>query len=103
MVSFITEQCLPLKALAAILPGNCGQNLHYETLRRWAMQGVQGVRLESKKFGGKRVSSLEAVDRFMEQLTAREMAAEQVTMPAPRISAEQQAVLARCRDKRNYV
>jgi hypothetical protein len=101
MVSLICEQTLPLRALAKMVPGNCGKPLHYETLRRWSRQGVQGVKLESKKLGGKRVSSLEAVDRFMEQLTAREVAAEEVAI-APRMSAAEQAIRNRCLDIRNY-
>lgn len=102
MVSLILEQTLPLQALAKLVPGNCGRSVHYETLRRWARQGVQGVKLESKKLGGKRVSSLEAVDRFMEQLTAREVAAEESVAFAPRMSAAEQAIQDRCLDIRNY-
>jgi hypothetical protein len=101
MVSLVCEQTLPLQALAQLIPGNCGKPVHYETLRRWSRQGVQGIKLESKKLGGKRVSSLEAVDRFMEQLTAREVAAEEVAF-APRMSAAQQAIMDRCLDIRNY-
>lgn len=73
MVYACQETLLPLRALAERLPGNKGtDHLHYETVRRWVKVGVRGIRLESKVMGGKRVSSLPAVDRFMDRLTQLE-------------------------------
>jgi hypothetical protein len=39
-----------------------------ETIRRWAAQGVRGVRLESWLIGGRRYTSREAIARFLDQL-----------------------------------
>ena len=39
------------------------------TVWRWALKGLQGVRLESLKIGGRRFTSLEAIDRFAARLT----------------------------------
>ncbi len=40
------------------------------TLWRWALKGVQGIRLETVKIGGRRFTSIEALDRFASRLTA---------------------------------
>jgi hypothetical protein len=39
-----------------------------ESLRRWAGQGVRGVRLETWLIGGRRYTAREAIARFLEQL-----------------------------------
>lgn len=39
------------------------------TLWRWALKGLQGVRLETIKIGGRRYTSFEAIDRFAARLT----------------------------------
>jgi hypothetical protein len=96
-VSFITEQTLPQ------LPGNGGRPLHYETLRRWWRHGVRGVHLETKPFGGKRVSSLEAIDRFMHTLAVLEgQPDEEPIVTAPRLSEEDKKLVALCRNKNNF-
>jgi hypothetical protein len=102
-ISFLTEQVYVLSELATKYPGNKGKHLHYETLRRWWKHGIRGVHLETKPFGGRRVSSLEAVDRFINRLAALEMPAdEEPIVTAPRLDAESQRALERCRNKRNF-
>jgi Protein of unknown function (DUF1580) len=39
------------------------------TLWRWSLKGVQGVRLETAKIGGRRYTTIEALDRFAATLT----------------------------------
>ena len=52
---------------------------HLHAVYRWASRGVSGVRLETFKQGGKRLTSKEAVARFMKS---------QNQTPAERADAE---------------
>ncbi len=56
-----------LKPLSEILPHVPG-NPTYDTLYRWAVSGVRGVRLDHQRIGGRIYSSLEAVQHFLDQL-----------------------------------
>ena len=47
-----------------------GKPTHVATIHRWAKNGVRGVRLESLRLGGGLVTSVEALQRFAESLTA---------------------------------
>ncbi len=47
------------------------------TVWRWARHGVRGIILESRLFGGRYVTSIEALDRFSKALAE--------TAPAPRV------------------
>ena len=46
-----------------------GKRLNVSTIWRWATVGVRGVKLETIMAGGNRATSLEAIERFFEQLT----------------------------------
>jgi len=60
------ENVVTLAELAKSLPGRpC-----VRTLWRWATKGRLGVTLETAYLGGKRVSSMEAAQRFSDRLTA---------------------------------
>ena len=39
--------------------------VHVSTLHRWRLRGVRGVKLETAMLGGGRVTSLEALERFV--------------------------------------
>ena len=39
------------------------------TIWRWSLKGLRGVRLETIKVGGRRYTTLEAIDRFSARLT----------------------------------
>lgn len=43
---------------------------HLSQLYRWSMVGLRGVKLEWLQIGGKRYTSVEALDRFYARLTA---------------------------------
>ena len=58
------EQLLSLPCAARRLPGHP----HISTLHRWRLRGVRGVRLETTLVGGKRYTSIEALQRFADQL-----------------------------------
>lgn len=60
-----------------------GRRVHLATALRWASRGSAGVRLESVFVGGRRLTSAEAVTRFVAQCTAaRGGAVATVTPPA---------------------
>jgi hypothetical protein len=69
------------------LPRRRGGKLpHVSCIYRWAQHGLRGVRLEVLQCGGTKVTSLEALQRFFERLSA-------VTAgetPAARSSAQRQ-------------
>jgi hypothetical protein len=45
-----------------------GRSPHVTTLLRWALRGCRGVKLETARSGGRRVTSREAVIRFLIRL-----------------------------------
>lgn len=49
-----------------------GKPLHISTFHRWIKTGVQGVRLDATRLGGRWVTSIEALQRFADKLTACE-------------------------------
>src|SRR4051812_28261773 len=66
MIDTTNEQLITLAEATKILPGR--PNL--STLWRWRLRGVRGVTLETILSGGKRFTSVEALRRFQEQVTA---------------------------------
>ena len=44
--------------------------VHRSTWHRWRLRGIRGVKLETILIGGKRYTSLEALQRFVDQTTA---------------------------------
>jgi Protein of unknown function (DUF1580) len=46
-----------------------GRAPHPETIARWARRGCRGIRLETVVLGGRRYSSIEAVERFFSRLS----------------------------------
>lgn len=89
---FQSEPLLPLVEAAKLLPGNKGKHLHYETLRRWGKVGVRGVRLETKPLGGKKVTSPQAIDRFMDRLAAAEALDEEMDQITAADMAQEQLI-----------
>jgi hypothetical protein len=47
-----------------------GKKLHVATAFRWAKTGVRGVKLETIRIGGTLCTSVEALQRFFERLSA---------------------------------
>lgn len=64
--SFLHEELLTLKQAAKILPGYP----HVSTLHRWRTRGVNGVKLITKKVGGRRVVNFGDLEDFVEATTA---------------------------------
>lgn len=68
MVAYRNENLLPLRDAAAKIPGRP----HVSTLWRWATHGVgrQRQRLETVVIGGRRFTSIEALERFITALSS---------------------------------
>jgi len=65
MIDLASETPLTLKEAAARLPGRP----HVATLHRWIAKGVRGIQLEAGLLGGKRITTLEALQRFLDALS----------------------------------
>jgi hypothetical protein len=63
------EHCLPLKEAAEELNRIDGGKRGHSTLWRWATEGRGGIHLETRKLGGKLVTSREALERFTKRLS----------------------------------
>ena len=71
MINSMTE-CVVSFAQASANPPlrREGRKTHVSTLHRWATVGCRGCVLETIQVGGTRCTSLEALQRFFEALTA---------------------------------
>ena len=65
---------------------------HVSTIWRWHMRGIRGVKLESVLVGGRRMTSMEAVERF---IVATTEAANEESRVASRTSAQREAAIDR--------
>jgi hypothetical protein len=66
---------IPLAEAAKQIPGRP----HVSTCHRWAVKGVNGVKLETKRVGNRRFTTQAAIDEFIEELNktdAERLAAE---------------------------
>lgn len=70
MIDLDVEKLITLQQAAALLPGENGKSVNPQTVWRWTMRGLRGVRLETVVIGGRRYTSREAVCRFAAALTA---------------------------------
>ena len=57
-----TEELIPIATAAQLFPGKpvCIQTMH-----RWRLKGVRGVKLETLLIGGLRYTSKQAIERFI--------------------------------------
>lgn len=78
------ETVLSFSEAARALPRVNGRKIHATTLWRWARKGVQGVRLEARRLGGRFVTSLEALERFSRELAERELPGSHPAVRGPR-------------------
>jgi len=65
-------------------PRRGGKRLHQSTPFRWAKHGVRGVRLETIRIAGSLCTSVEALQRFFEALSATD---EPALISAPQADA----------------
>jgi uncharacterized protein DUF1580 len=70
MIDLASETLISFSDACRRLPSRrAGRPAHPATLYRWASEGVRGVRLETIRVGGSLCTSVEALQRFCEQLT----------------------------------
>ncbi len=67
-----------------------GTRPHLATIHRWCMKGSRGVKLESRVLGGRRLTTVDAVERFMNNVTELCSGLEDAPMETPR-QAERRA------------
>ena len=67
-----------------------GRKPSTSTLWRWSTRGLRGIVLETIQVGGQRCTSVEALQRFFEQLSAGRVAA-----PSPRPDQRRHEVVER--------
>jgi len=64
------EKLISLADAAALFPGKTRKAVHPQTVKLYATRGKKGIRLETVLAGPRRCTSVEAVQRFIESLTA---------------------------------
>ncbi len=64
------EQLIDLDEAAKLFPGRDGGTIHPLTVGLYARRGKKGIRLETVLAGPRRCTSIEAVGRFIEAVTA---------------------------------
>jgi len=65
-----TERLIGLDEAAKLFPGRDGGSVHKFTVGLYARRGKLGVRLETVLAGPRRCTSVQAVQRFIEAVTA---------------------------------
>ena len=71
-MDLLTEELITLGVAADELPRVNGAPIHHATVRTWARVGLHGIKLETVCVGGRRLTSREAVKRFLVDLNAGE-------------------------------
>ena len=75
VIDIATETVLGLREACERLPrGRAGRPTHPTTIARWMDEGIGGIRLECLRVGKARCTSMEALQRFFDRLTARDLA-----------------------------
>jgi len=70
MIDTIAEKPIPLDQIPPeAIPGRGGNPVHQVTLSLWYRRGVRGVRLETIMIGGRRCTSIEALNRFYQAVS----------------------------------
>lgn len=73
MIDVTIERLIPLRAVPRHMPPRpSGKRLHISAVYRWAQRGVRGVVLETIRVGGCQYTSYEALQRFVDLLSAGE-------------------------------
>ena len=85
MIDISTERIFSFTEATRRLPERRGgKRPNVATLYRWSNQGCRGVRLEYLMVGGTRCTSLEALQRFFELLTAASLGEKAPPPPLPK-------------------
>jgi hypothetical protein len=84
-IDIVNEQLVSLAEASKLVPGRP----HISSIFRWMGNGVRGVKLESCLLGGRRYTSVEALERFAARTTA---AAEGHSLPTRTSKQREQAI-----------
>lgn len=79
-IDLSSETLLSLRDAAKSLPGRP----HISTIFRWRRVGVRGVRLETCRIGGRRFTSVEALNRFLIAINEPDAKAQTAPRSRPR-------------------
>ena len=79
MIDLQSETLVPVSEIPSHVPGRP----HLATCWRWIQRGCRGVKLETLLIGGKRFTSLEALQQFAEATTAAAAGSSTVTASTP--------------------
>lgn len=77
------ESLFPFPKLPAKAEMLTGDRIHRATAERWRMRGCRGVTIETILIGGKRYCSDEALQRFVERVTAAADGTSSLTASTP--------------------
>lgn len=66
MIDLNAEQLVAVVEIPKHIPGH---RPHVSTCWRWIQRGIRDIRLETLLVGGKRYTSVEAIQRFIERTT----------------------------------
>jgi hypothetical protein len=70
MINTTLEKPIPIDEIPAEhIPGRGGKPVHQVTLSLWYRRGVRGVKLETLLIGGRRCTSIEALNRFYQAIS----------------------------------
>jgi hypothetical protein len=92
MIDILVEETFSLTEATRRLPcRRKGVRPNVATLYRWAQTGCRGIRLETLCVGATRCTSMEAMQRFFDALTAQ--AEHRAAPPAPRMTASRRKAI----------
>ena len=81
MIDMSCETLVPLNQVPKLLPlRSNGKRLHISAIYRWVQRGIKGTRLEATRIGGSTYTSLEALQRFSEQLNHSQLTPSQTPL-----------------------
>ncbi len=90
-----SETILTFAEAAKHLPIFNGKKCHTSTIWRWARRGCQGIKLETRRLGGRFVTSLEALDRFSKALAEIDLPDRPAPPPKKPTSRQRERSIAR--------
>jgi hypothetical protein len=93
MIDIATEKLVTFSQALTYLPRRKnGNGASVETIRVWAVEGIEGVKLEIIRAGNKRCTSVEALQRFFDTLTQIELTGQAPVVPRKTTAARQKQI-----------
>jgi hypothetical protein len=96
---FQPEELLPIGRAARLIPGRRqGKSIYVNTVWRWCVKGIKGIKLKSKMVGGQRCTTRRWLREFFEELSALSSRSA-INPPRPRTPGQRQAASERAKDE----